>query len=107
MTDYPSIAPTCGSCHTLNPILSKVLDEFEGRVHYVEIDITEGTDIAGSADMTGAPTVQFFKDKALAGELRGMKQKSQYVGGDQAGISNSRRRLDSCSFTLVTYQPAW
>jgi thioredoxin reductase (NADPH) len=71
-------APTCGPCHTLKPILSKVIDEFEGRVHYVEIDITEDPDIAESAGVTGTPTVQFFKDKGLVGELRGMKQKSQY-----------------------------
>ncbi|HEY9764387.1 MAG TPA: thioredoxin-disulfide reductase [Trichocoleus sp.] len=71
-------SPTCGPCHTLKPILSKVVDEFEGRVHYVEIDITEDPDIAESAGVTGTPTVQFFKNKAIVGEFRGMKQKSQY-----------------------------
>jgi thioredoxin reductase (NADPH) len=71
-------SPTCGPCHTLKPILSKVIDEFEGQVHYVEIDITEDPDIAESAGITGTPTVQFFKDKALVSELKGMKQKSQY-----------------------------
>lgn len=71
-------APTCGPCHTLKPILSKVIDEFEGRVHYVEIDITEDPDIAESAGVTGTPTVHFFKNKVLVGELLGMKQKSQY-----------------------------
>lgn len=71
-------SPTCGPCHTLKPILNKVVDEFEGRVHYVEIDITEDPDIAESAGVTGTPTVQFFKDKAMVGEFRGMKQKSQY-----------------------------
>jgi len=71
-------APTCGPCHTLKPILSKVIDQFEGRVHYVEIDITEDPEIAESAGVIGTPTVQFFKDKGLVGELRGMKQKSQY-----------------------------
>ncbi|MGD1932750.1 MAG: thioredoxin-disulfide reductase [Leptolyngbyaceae cyanobacterium] len=71
-------APTCGPCHVLKPILSKVIDEFEGRIHYVEIDITTDPDIAESAGITGTPTVQFFKDKGLAGELRGMKAKSQY-----------------------------
>ena len=71
-------APTCGPCHTLKPILSKVVDEFEGHIHYVEIDITEDPEVAESAGVTGTPTVQFFKDKGLAGELRGMKQKSQY-----------------------------
>ncbi|MEM1292725.1 MAG: thioredoxin-disulfide reductase [Cyanobacteria bacterium P01_H01_bin.162] len=72
------VAPTCGPCHVLKPILSKVIDEFEGRIHYVEIDITTDPDIAESAGITGTPTVQFFKDKGLAGELRGMKAKSQY-----------------------------
>lgn len=71
-------SPTCGPCHTLKPILSKVVDEFEGRVHYVEIDVIDDADIAESAGVTGTPTVQFFKDKAMVGELRGMKQKSQY-----------------------------
>lgn len=71
-------SPTCGPCHTLKPILSKVVDEFEGRVHYVEIDITEDPDVAESAGVTGTPTVQFFKDKVMVGEFRGMKQKSQY-----------------------------
>jgi thioredoxin reductase (NADPH) len=71
-------APTCGPCHTLKPILGKVIDEFEGRIHFVEIDITEDPDIAKSASVIGTPTVQFFKEKALIGELRGIKQKSQY-----------------------------
>jgi len=71
-------SPTCGPCHTLKPILSKVVDEFEGRIYYVEIDITEDSDIAESAGITGTPTVQLFNDKALVGEMKGMKQKSQY-----------------------------
>jgi thioredoxin reductase (NADPH) len=71
-------APTCGPCHTLKPILSKVIDEFGDRVHYIEIDITEDPEIAASAGVTGTPTVQLFKDKALVGQILGMKQKSQY-----------------------------
>lgn len=71
-------SPTCGPCHTLKPILSKVIDEFGDRVHYVEIDITEDPEIAESAGVMGTPTVQFFKDKAMVGQLKGMKQKSQY-----------------------------
>ncbi len=71
-------SPTCGPCHTLKPILSKVVDEFEGRIHYVEIDIAEDPDVAESAGITGTPTVQLFQNKALVSELKGMKQKSQY-----------------------------
>lgn len=76
MVKYSS--PTCGPCHTLKPILSKVVDEFDGQIHYIEIDIEEDPDIAENAGVTGTPTVQFFKNKGLVGEMKGVKQKSQY-----------------------------
>ncbi|MCT7958369.1 thioredoxin-disulfide reductase [Laspinema palackyanum] len=71
-------APTCGPCHTLKPILSKVIDEFDGKVHYVEIDIEADPEIADNAGVTGTPTVQFFKEKGLVDQIRGVKQKSLY-----------------------------
>jgi thioredoxin reductase (NADPH) len=76
MVKYAS--PTCGPCHSLKPILGKVAEEFADQVHYVEIDITEDPEIAESAGVTGTPTVQFFKHKDKIGEMKGVKQKSQY-----------------------------
>ncbi len=76
MVKYAS--PTCGPCHTLKPILSKVVDEFDGKIHYIEIDIEDDPDIAESAGIVGTPTVQFFRNKDMVGEMRGVKQKSQY-----------------------------
>ena len=71
-------SPTCGPCHSLRPILSKVVDEFDGKIHYVEIDIEEDPEIAENAGVTGTPTIQYFKDQALVTELKGVKPKSQY-----------------------------
>jgi len=71
-------APTCGPCHSLKPILNKVVDEFEGKIHYVEIDIEEDPEIAENAGVMGTPTIQYFKDKDLVAELKGVKPKSQY-----------------------------
>ncbi len=76
MVKYSS--PTCGPCHSLNPILSKVVGEFEGKMHYIEIDITEDPEIAESAGVVGTPTIQFFKNKDKVAELMGVKSKSQY-----------------------------
>jgi thioredoxin reductase (NADPH) len=76
MVKYAS--PTCGPCHTLKPILGKVVEEFGDKIHYVEIDITEDPEIAESAGVIGTPTVQFFKNKDKIGEMKGVKQKSQY-----------------------------
>jgi len=71
-------SPSCGPCHSLKPILSKVVDEFEGKIHYVEIDIEEDPEIAENAGVMGTPTIQYFKDKDLVAELKGVKPKSQY-----------------------------
>ena len=72
------VSPTCGPCRTLKPILNKVVDEFEGKIHFVEIDITEDPEIAENAMVTGTPTVQFFKDKELLEQVQGVKPKSKF-----------------------------
>lgn len=71
-------SPNCGPCHTLKPILKKVAEQFEGKIHFIEIDIEQEPEIAENAGITGTPTVQFFKSKELVSELKGVKQKSQY-----------------------------
>lgn len=72
------VSPGCGPCHTLKPILNKVVDEFDGKIHFVEIDIAQDQEIAVNAGVTGTPTIQFFKDKELLVESKGIKPKSQY-----------------------------
>ena len=69
---------SCGPCHSLKPILSKVVDEFDGKIHYVEIDIEEDPEIAENGGVIGTPTIQYFKNQALVTELKGVKPKSQY-----------------------------
>ncbi|CAH9100671.1 unnamed protein product [Cuscuta europaea] len=71
-------APTCGPCRTLKPILTKVIDEFEHDVHFVEIDITEDPEIAEAADIMGTPCVHFFKNKEMLKTLSGVKMKREY-----------------------------
>lgn len=72
------VSPGCGPCHTLKPILNKVVDEFDSKIHFVEIDIDKDRDIAENAGVTGTPTVQLFKNKELVKEVKGVKQKTEY-----------------------------
>lgn len=71
-------APSCGPCRTLKPILTKVIDEFEQNVHYVEIDIEEDQEIAEAANIMGTPCVQFFKHKEMIRSVSGVKMKKEY-----------------------------
>jgi thioredoxin reductase (NADPH) len=79
-------SPQCGPCHTLKPILSKVIDEFDGQIHYINIDIEQDPEIAEAAGVVGTPTVHLFKLKDKVGELKGVKQKSQYRELIQANL---------------------
>lgn len=71
-------APTCGPCRTLKPILSKVIDEFDENVHFVEIDIEEDPEVAEAAGIMGTPCVQFFKNKEMLRTVSGVKMKKEY-----------------------------
>eukprot|EP00899_Mesostigma_viride_P023951 jgi/Mesvir1/4740/Mv05532-RA.1 len=71
-------APTCGPCRTLKPILSKVVDEYADKVHWVEIDIEQDPEIAEAAGVQGTPTVHLFKNKARLENISGVKMKSFY-----------------------------
>ena len=72
------VSPACGPCKTLNPILDKVVDEYEGQIHFVEIDIVADPEIAKMGQVIGTPTIQFFCDRELLREIKGVKQKSEY-----------------------------
>lgn len=72
------VSPNCGPCHTLKPILDKVVDEYDGRIHFVEVDIEANPDIAENAMVTGTPTVQLFRDREILDQTRGVKQRSEF-----------------------------
>lgn len=79
------VSPTCGPCKALKPILDKVVDEYNGKIHFIEIDIDADPEIANMGQVTGTPTIQVFKNQELVKELKGVKQRSEY-----------RQILDSC-----------
>ena len=72
------VSPTCGPCRILSPILDKVVQEYEGQIHFVEIDIAAEPEIAQMGQVSGTPTIQFFRDRELLKEVKGVKQKSEY-----------------------------
>ena len=71
-------SPSCGPCHVLKPQLKRVINELDGAVQGIEIDIDKDQDIAKQAGINGTPTVQLFKDKLLKREWKGVKQRSEF-----------------------------
>ena len=71
-------SPSCGPCHVLKPQLKRVIDELQGKVQGIEIDIDKDQEVAKQAGINGTPTVQLFKDKLLKKEWKGVKQRSEF-----------------------------
>ncbi len=71
-------SPSCGPCHVLKPQLKRLISEFDGAVQGVEINIEVDEAIASQAGITGTPTVQLFKLKALKKQWQGVKQRSEF-----------------------------
>lgn len=71
-------SPQCGPCRTLKPIFNSVVDEYNMKMHFVEIDIEEDAEIAIAAGVNSTPTVQFFYAKERLHHLPGVKMKKQY-----------------------------
>jgi len=71
-------SPTCGPCRRLKPMLDKVVQEYDSKVHYVEIDIVADPEIAEAAGVAGTPTTQIFYKKERLKVLSGVKMKSEY-----------------------------
>jgi putative thioredoxin len=64
-------APWCGPCKTLGPILEKVLDDHEGKVVGVKINVDENPQVSETFSVQSIPMVIAFKDGAAVDGFMG------------------------------------
>jgi thioredoxin reductase (NADPH) len=68
----------CAPCDVLAPIFEKMADKYAGHIRFVKIHRQENRDFAKSLNVTGSPTVLFFKDGKEGGaRLSGFMNKPQ------------------------------
>jgi putative thioredoxin len=58
-------APWCGPCRTLGPIIEKVVDETDGDVVLVKVNVDENPQIAGAFQVQSIPAVYALRDGAV------------------------------------------
>lgn len=66
------------------------MQEYAGKIYYVEIDIEQDPEIAEAAGVNGTPTMQLFKDKERVQNVPGVKQKSQYRAMIDAALEKAQ-----------------
>ncbi|HEY4124346.1 MAG TPA: thioredoxin domain-containing protein, partial [Rhizomicrobium sp.] len=55
-------APWCGPCKTLGPMIEKIVNDAQGAVRLVKVNIDENQEIARQLRIQSIPTVYAFKN---------------------------------------------
>ena len=78
------LAPWCGPCKMVGPIIDELATEYEGKVIIGKCDVDENGDVAAEYGIRNIPTVLFFKNGELVDKQVGSAPKSAYVAKIEA-----------------------
>ncbi len=63
--------PKCGPCMALLPNVHTMADEYEGKVKFCSVDVSENRRVAIANKVMGLPTFLFWKDGAEVARISG------------------------------------
>jgi thioredoxin 1 len=72
-------ATWCGPCKALAPIVSKIADDFQGKIKVCEVDIDDATEVTKKYGVRSVPTVLVFKGGQKAGQSVGLTTREKLV----------------------------
>lgn len=65
-------APWCGPCRALSPMLDRLAGPLVDKIKFVKINVDESPGLAQNFQVSGIPTLIFFKDGKVADRLTGL-----------------------------------
>lgn len=77
-------APWCGPCRTLGPILEKVVDETDGAVELVKVNVDDNPRVYSAFQVQSIPAVFAVRDRQIVDHFIGAipeKQVAQFIAG--------------------------
>ena len=69
-------AEWCGPCHAVSPVLDKIVEERQGELKLVKVNIDEQPELAGKFGVASIPTMILFKGGEPAAAAIGAQPKS-------------------------------
>jgi thioredoxin 1 len=72
-------AEWCGPCKVLGPVISELAEEYEGKFKVGKLDVDAEPELAQHFNVMSIPTMKFFKDGQVVGELVGAAPKPTIV----------------------------
>ena len=69
-------ASWCGPCRMLGPVIEELAVDYAGRVKVCKLNAYEAPETPGKYRVSSLPTLIFFKNGEVAGQLVGLQSKS-------------------------------
>jgi len=69
-------AQWCGPCRVMEPVISAVADDFNGKAKVVKVQIDDAEELATHYQIQGVPTLIFFKNGQVVDRLVGVNSKA-------------------------------
>ena len=66
----------CGPCKVLEPIVDELAHEYEGKLKVGKVNVDENNSLAMKYNVMSIPTLKFFKNGKVVGELIGAAPKA-------------------------------
>ena len=79
-------AEWCMPCRILGPIIDELAEENEGKVKVGKLDVDSNPQTAAKYQVTGIPTVIFFKDGEVVDRYVGVQPKGVYENAIKAAL---------------------
>ena len=81
-------APWCGPCRMLAPTITKLADEFAGKVKIGKMDTDQNVDTPPSLRISGIPAVVFFQGGREVDRIVGLVPEAKYKAAlERLGVS--------------------
>ena len=78
-TDKPVLvefgAPWCGPCRLLEPVLSELASQYDGKVDFYSVNVDMAPELVMDYDILGVPTVILFRGGKPQHRLTGYRPK--------------------------------
>jgi thioredoxin 1 len=72
-------AAWCGPCKLLDPVVTQLAEEWQGRVKVVKLDVDENPDLVMKYQVMGVPTLVLIKDGKAIERMNGYQPKERIV----------------------------
>lgn len=64
-------AEWCGPCKIVGPILAELSETYDGKFKIAKLNVDDNADLTGRFNVMSIPTMKFFKNGEVVGELVG------------------------------------